>query len=305
MRKKVVVFGGTGFLGSHVADALSEKGYEVIIFDKKESPNLRQKQEMFIGDLLDYDSIREATEGADYVYHFAGVADIDDAKNKPVETVKTNVLGTTYILEACRCNNVKRFLFASTVYVYSEWGSFYRSSKQACELLIENYQKIYGLDFTVLRYGSLYGRRANDFNFIRKIIKQALTDGKIVRLGDGEEIRDYVNVCDAARASVEILGKDFKNSYVMITGNQPMRVKDLLNMISEIMENKIKIEYRGNSPEEHYEITPYTFRPRVAKKYVLNYYHDLGQGILDCIYDTYKTLSKTGEKAIITPKSLK
>ena len=73
----------------------------------------------------------------------------------------------------------------------------YRSSKQSCELPLENYQKEFNLNFTILRYGSLYGSRANDFNFIRNSIRQALLEGIIVRNGNGEEIRDYINIVDA------------------------------------------------------------------------------------------------------------
>lgn len=303
---KAVVFGGSGFLGSHVADTLTGKGYNVIVFDKVKSSYLQSNQKMVIGDILDQNKVQNTIKGADCVYDFAGIADIDEAKHKPIETVKYNVLATMYMLEACRKYKVERFLYASSVYVYSELGSFYRSSKQSSELFIENYQKMYGLNFTILRYGSLYGRRANQFNFINKIIKQALLDGKIQREGDGEEIRDYINVLDAAKSSVEVLEKkEFVNSYVMVTGMQTIKVKEMLKMIREMLNNKIVIEYLKKTNEEHYEITPYTFRPRVAQKYVLQSYHDLGQGILDCIYEVYKQLDNNKTKLHVAPKSIK
>jgi UDP-glucose 4-epimerase len=260
---------------------------------------------MIIGDILDQNAVRESIKAAQYVYHFAGIADIAEAKEKPLETVKSNVLSTMYILDACREFKIERFCYASTVYVYSEHGSFYRSSKQSCELFIENYQKEYSLDFTILRYGSLYGRRANSFNFINNIIRQALMEGKIQRKGDGNEIRDYINVLDAARASVEILTDEFKNGYVMITGTQTMKVKELLSMIREMLNNEVELEYLNEKIDEHYEITPYSFKPRIAKKFVLQYYHDLGQGILDSIYDNYKQLVKeVGEEKLHYSKKM-
>ena len=130
-----------------------------------------EKQKMLMGDILDTQQVNKAIKGSQYVYHFAGLADIKEAREKPIETVKSNILGTTYILEACREYNVDRIIFASTIYVYSDLGSFYRSSKQSCELLIENYSDEFELNHTILRYGSLYGRRANDFNFIRNAIR--------------------------------------------------------------------------------------------------------------------------------------
>ena len=180
---KIVIFGGSGFIGSHVADILSAQNHQVVIFDLTTSAYLKPNQEMIIGDILDPDAVKQITKGAHIVYHFAGIADIDAAKNLPYKTVQSNVMGTLNILEACRENNVKRFIFASTIYVYSESGSFYRASKQACELLIECYHRQYNLDFTILRYGSLYGPRADESNWINRILKQALTEKKIVRKG--------------------------------------------------------------------------------------------------------------------------
>jgi len=290
---KVIVFGGAGFLGSHTADALTKEGYDVTIFDLKPSKYLQESQAIIIGDIYDKQQVEDAIKGAKYVYHFAGIADIKEAQDNPVATVKANVLSTIYILEACVKHKVKRFLYASTIYVYSEHGSFYRSSKQSCELFIENYHKVHDLNYTVLRYGSLYGRRANHFNFLRNAIHQALTEGKITRKGDGKEIRDYIHVLDAARISAKVAGDiEYKDSYLMLTGNQTIKIRDLLSMIREILSNQIEIKYTPTSMEAHYEITPYSFRPRVAKKVVSEYYHDLGQGILDVIYDTYKEINK-------------
>jgi UDP-glucose 4-epimerase len=294
MKEKVVVFGGSGFLGSHVADILSEEGFQVVIFDLEHSRYIRNDQKMVIGSILNRDLIREVIKGAKFVYHFAAIADIKEAQEKPVETIEINILSTTYILDACREYGVQRFIYGSTIYVYSEHGSFYRSTKQASELIIENYKKIYSLNYTILRYGSLYGPRANHFNFINKVIIQALKQRKIVREGNGEELREYIHIKDAARASVEILSKEFRNANIMITGTKSMRIRDLLAMIKEIFNEKIEIEYTNIILESHYSITPYTFKPKVAKKYQLNYYHDLGQGILDQIYFNYERLISDG-----------
>ena len=303
--KKVVVFGGSGFIGSHTADELTEKGFDVVVFDRTPSKFLGENQKMIVGDILDQNVVLEAVKGAEYVYHFAGIADIKEAQDDPAATFKANVLSTIHILEACKFHKVKRFMYASTIYVYSEHGSFYRSSKQSAELIIDNYNKIYGLKYTIMRYGSLYGKRANHFNFINNIIRQAILDKKIIRKGDGSEVRDYINVLDAARASVNLLTEKSDSEYVIITGTQTMKVKELLHMIKEMFNHEIQIEFTESKLEEHYEITPYSFRPKVAKKYVLDYYHDLGQGVLDSVYDSYQNLVKEGEiKNVDLPESL-
>lgn len=291
MKTKAVVFGGSGFLGSHVADVLTEKGYEVVIYDLKSSPYLKSSQKMVVGNILDEQKVNETIKGCDVVYNFAGIADIDKASQKPLDSIKLNIFGNSIILEACKKADIKRFVFASSLYVYSKAGSFYRSTKQSCELLIENYNEVFGLPFTILRYGSLYGPRADKKNFIRKILTQALTEGKITREGDGEELREYIHVYDAAKGSVEVLSDEFVNQYVILTGNQQMKVKDLLDMIKEMLDNKIKIKYTSPPFNYHYEITPYTFAPKIAKRLINRSYVDLGQGILKCIQSIYKELN--------------
>ena len=290
---KVIVFGGSGFLGSHVADALTKAGYEVTIFDIVKSEYINKKQKMVVGDINNFEQVKNTIASAQYVFHFAGLADINESRLRPYETVKINILGTTNILEACKDQNIQRFVFASTIYVYSNLGSFYRSSKQACELLIDNYQEEFGLKYTILRYGSLYGSRANNFNFINNAIIQALQKGEIIRKGNGEEIRDYIHVLDAAKVSVEILKDEFINSHIMIKGTQSTKMKDLLNMMSEMIGENIKINYTKEVHYEgHYKLTPYSFRPKVAEKYLLKTYHDLGQGLLDLIYEIHHELNK-------------
>jgi len=292
---RVVVFGGAGFLGSHVADALSDAGHKVTIFDSMASLYVRPDQEAVTGDILDADSVVAAVKGCESIYNFAGIADIEDANARPLDTVRSNILGNTILLEAARKVNVKRFVFASTLYVYSDAGGFYRSSKQACELLIENYRQAYGLSYTILRYGSLYGDRADQRNWVYRVLRQAVAEGRIVRYGDGEEIREYIHVRDAARYSVAILSQEYADQHVIISGHQAIKIKDLLTMIKEMMGGKITVEYRSpddtRSPFEaklHYEVTPYSFKPKIAHKLVGHDYLDLGQGLLTLLEDIYK-----------------
>ncbi len=285
---KAIVFGGSGFLGSHVADALTNAGYDVAIFDIRASPYLREGQEMKRGSILDREAVKKAVTGCDIAYSFAGIADIEKANEKPVETVEINILGNTIILDACRQCNIKRFVFASSMYVYSSMGAFYRSSKQACELIIENFNESYGLPYTILRYGSLYGPRSDESNWIYRILKQAVVEGKITRYGDGEELREYIHVMDAARYSVEILSDEFKNEYVILTGNHQMKIRDLMLMIREMTGNAIDLEFLPADSVLHYEITPYSFRPKIAKKYTGKYHLDIGQGMLTMLEEIYQ-----------------
>lgn len=280
---KIIVFGGSGFLGSHVADAALSAGHEVTVFDRTPSKWLRKEQSFIQGDILDEESVSGAVKGMDVVYNFAGMADIEESAGKPLETIRLNVLGNGIILDACRKYEIKRYVYASSVYVCSHTGLFYRTSKRASEMFIEDYQKAYSLPYTILRYGSLYGPRTTGSNFIKSIIRQALKEGKVVREGDGDEIREYIHVMDAARNSIEILAPEFENQIINLTGMHPMRIKDLLTMLKEIFHNKVEISYVPSESEIHYTITPYSYNPRMGRKYVGNSYIDIGQGLLELI----------------------
>ena len=281
-KKKVLVIGGSGFLGSHLADILSDHKYEVTIFDKKKSQYLRKNQKMVIGDITNLKSINKAIKGKKFVYHFAGMADIKETNTRPVDAVKYNVLGTTNILESCKKNKVNKIVFASSIYVYSDQGGIYRSTKQSCELLIENYATLYKLNFAILRFGSLYGSRATKTNTIYNFIHQALTTGKIERKGNGKEIREYIHVNDAAKSSVDVINKKFANKSIILKGEYPIHMKDLLKTISEILGYK-KILFKKVKNENHYEQTPYSYIPKLGIKYKPETYVDFGQGILQLI----------------------
>ena len=209
--KKTIVFGGSGFLGSHVADSLTERGFDVTIFDMKESPYLKESQNMIVGDILDLKQIEYAIKGNDIVYNFAGIADIDECRKRPLDTIKCNILGNAQILTSAVKNNIKKYLFASSAYVYSSSGSYYRISKQSSELFVETFSEENKMDYTILRYGSLYGDRAGDSNSLHRIIKTAIKKGKIDYYGDGSETREYIHVKDAADLSVEALNEKYKN----------------------------------------------------------------------------------------------
>jgi len=288
---KVLVTGGSGFLGSHVADVLSNRGHQVTVLDIKESQYLRKDQKMVIGDILDEKLLHKCVRDQGIVYHFAALADLDECVDRPIDSVKFNILGTVKLLDACRKNNINRFVFASTAYVYSQTGYFYRVSKQAAENYIEVYNKLYGLPYTILRYGSLYGPRADAHNSIYRLIKQALSDKKIKYHGTGEEIREFIHIHDAAEASVNILEEDYLDKNLMITGIDSVRYKDILEMIREMLNNKVEIEIVPSNRKAHYMVTPYNFVPKSGKKLTLNPHKDLGQGILECMQEIYHEIN--------------
>ena len=287
---KIVFFGGSGFLGSHVCDKLSEAGHDVTIVDLRPSPYLRPDQKMVTGSLLDEDLVNTVVSGADAVFDFAGLADIGESNQKPVETARINVLGNVILLEACRKAGVKRYVCASTLYVYGKSGGFYRCSKQACELYIENYRDMFGLEYTILRYGSLYGPRADRRNAINRFVAEALEKGEITYYGAPTALREYIHVEDAALSTVEILKPEYANQNIVLTGDQPMQVGDLFRMIGEMLGKEIKINYQHDPNSGHYQITPYAFMPKVGRKMTPHLSTELGQGVLKVMEEIHQEL---------------
>lgn len=285
MSEKILVTGASGFLGSHIADALSDRGYDVTVFDIIESPYLREDQRFMLGDVRDADALKEQLEGFDYVYHLAALADLNAAKTRPLETVAINIQGTVNLLEAARVNNIKRFVFGSTVYVYSREGGFYRCSKQACENYVEEFYNRYGLEYTILRYGSLYGPRTDMANGVYRLLKTFMDQDKMEHSGKSSDQRDYIHAFDAARLSASILEDKYANKQYVLTGNDRLKVSDLYKMFGEILSKDVEVRFLGDEGKGngHYNITPYAYTPKIGHKLVSNEYVDMGQGLIQVI----------------------
>jgi len=271
-------------VGSHVADELSQSGFDTTIFDQRDSIWRKPDQKIIVGDLACLDLVSNAVSGADVVLNFAALADIDKAMVEPLATAQVNILGNLNILNACVLHKVRRFVLASTVYVHSREGGFYRCSKQAAEAYVKEYNRQYDLDYTILRYGSLYGPRSGSNNGLWRIVKTALDEGTLSYNGSPESMREYIHVKDAARATVNFISSEGKNQSVVLTGQEPMRVHDLLKMLGEIMGiSTNNLRFKSSKTAGHYVRTPYAFEPQIGLKYIPPSHIDLGRGLLELI----------------------
>lgn len=259
--KKIGVFGGSGFLASHISEQLTNEGYDVTIIDLVKPKNLLKKQKFINANILDKKKITKILNKINVVYHFAGIADIDKANKFPFLALNTNILGTINIMEACIYNKVKKVIFASSVYALSEKGGFYSTSKLTSEMIIEQYSNKYNIKYNILRFGSLYGLRSNHFNSLGKYVSQAKKNKKIIRYSDGNETRNYINVLDAANLCIRIIQKKYENKYFDLIGRKEFKVKNVLKIIAKL--SKIKdIIYKKKIYEHHYKINPYTYKLR-------------------------------------------
>jgi len=289
MKNRVIVFGGSGFLGAYLIEDLIRRDYQVMSADLVPSKVL--SDDFFLEcDIMDSNRVREIlAEDWDFVFNLAGFANLDKAVHDPVSTVNLNVIGNLNILEAIKSSNVKRYMFASSAYAMSDKGSFYGISKLASEKLIGEYYKMFGLKYTIIRYGSVYGERVSENNYIYSVIKEAIDTQRINHSGDGEEVREYIHAADAARLSVDLIEDDkYVNEHIILTGLEKMKRIELFQMIKEILNKDIEISLKKNDYKHHYKLTPYSFHPSVSKKLISNPYIDMGQGILECIKEIHK-----------------
>ncbi len=285
MPKKIVVFGGNGFIGSYLIEELLDHGYHVISADLTPSKYVDDRYYTRC-DILDKAQVTALVEGASIVYNFAGFANLDDAIANPTKALELNVMGNLNILEACKTHHVKRFVYASSAYAMSDKGSFYGISKLTSEKLTEEYYKKFGLEFTIVRYGSVYGERDYHNNYIYNLLKQSVATQEIHHSGDGEEIREYIHAADVAKLAREIIeSDDFINEHIILTGVERMQRRELFEMINEILGGSLTINLNDDGYHNHYKTTPYSFHPTRSKKLVANPYIDMGQGLLDCLKD--------------------
>jgi UDP-glucose 4-epimerase len=293
--RRVLVTGGGGFLGSHICDELSRRGHEVVVFDIAPSPWISGDQRMVVADILDADAVLRAAEGCHAVYHCAAVADLELARQNPRQAVEVNVIGTLSVLEAAAESGVSRFMHASSVYVFSRGGSVYRTSKQAAENIVQDLDGEFGLEASILRFGSLYGPRADPHNAILRLVHQALVDGRIDFWGDGNEIREYIHIRDAASLAVDSLDSRFAGQSLHITGHDRLSTKELIETISEILGGNIPHTFRDEPFEGRYRLTPYSFEASTGRRLVGESYVDLGLGLLESIREISRTTGSSDE----------
>ncbi|MDD1659594.1 MAG: NAD-dependent epimerase/dehydratase family protein [Methanomicrobiales archaeon] len=299
---KALVTGGSGFLGHHLIHELGKEGIRTVAYDLQSQRTgapgkLPGKLTWVTGDILDLERLKGAMEGCDLVFHTAAIADIDVAKKIPVETMRVNVVGTATCLEAARLSGVQRFLFASSVYTSGNRGSFYRISKQTGESLCRSYLQEYGLEYTILKYGSLYGRESNHWNFINKVCRDLVSRGEFDYIGSPDAVREYIHISDAARETVRIArNPEFANRSVLITGHQRMKMREFFDMVQEVMGGKVTINYAPLERQQHYVTTPYSFDMEIPVRVNLSQYVDISEGILDCLREAQREVHGTDEE---------
>lgn len=247
----ILVTGGSGFIGSHIVDKLVEAGHKVSIMDIK--PPYQKDVEFLEGDITSREDVQRSLVDTEIVYHLAAFSNIDQIKDYPLTTVERNIMGTANLLEACRQQKVRRFIFASSVYAYGERGHLYSTSKIASELLCKNYYTLYSLPYSILRYGTAYGPRSRGADVIALFVNRAINGKNLVIRGSGEQKRHFTYVEDLALGSVATLKPVAKNKTYTLASREAVSIRQLAEMIRGMFNNKVAIEFDAAREDDYQE----------------------------------------------------
>ena len=262
--KKILITGGTGFIGSHLAELCVKRGYNVTVFDRynpnynlgnlSDSP-FKNKIKFIFGDIRDFDSVNNAVKKKDIVFHLAALIGIPYSYISPNAYIKTNVEGTYNVLESCKNNKIKKVVVTSTSEVYGsaryipidekhplQPQSPYSASKISADNLALSYFYSFNLPVSIIRPFNTYGPRQSQRAIIPTIINQMLNNqDNIIELGNLSPTRDFMYVEDTCEAFLKFIttSKNFGKIINIGSGNQISIIK-LTKLIGKLMNKKIK-----------------------------------------------------------------
>ncbi|HEY2771056.1 MAG TPA: NAD-dependent epimerase/dehydratase family protein [Solirubrobacteraceae bacterium] len=247
---RVLVTGGSGFIGSHVVDKLRARGHEPVIYDLRPSPwHSNGSVDTVLGSITDREALERALHSCDAVAHLAAVADVNDVHKEPEDAERVNARGTVAVLEAARRAGVKRIVYASTIWVYSDCADeavdeetllpapshLYTSTKLAGELYCKAYQELYGIEYTILRFGIPYGPRAREAAVIPAFVGKALRGEPLTLAGDGGQSRRFVYVEDLADGVALGVNQVARNRVYNLASNENVTIKQIAERVKELL----------------------------------------------------------------------
>ena len=265
--QKILITGGAGFIGSHVAQALFDNGFEVRVFDLKTS--IIEKIESIQGNILDRDLLEKAVQGCDAIVHLAAQISVPRSLDYPEETMEINVEGTKNVLDAAKKHGIKRIVLASSAAVYGDSTSLplreerlgnilspYASSKLKNEEQAVLARKD-GLETVALRFFNVYGPgqsfEGSYASVIPKISEKIIRGEKPIIYGDGLQTRDFIHVSDVALSILNILSLDWKETISPVYNVATQHQTSLLELVEIINTSCLKIGLIQDSLEPIFE----------------------------------------------------
>ncbi len=272
-KKKILVTGAAGFIGSNLIDKLLELDAIVIGIDnlfngriENLDKALKSKNFKFIkGDIRDINLLLEITKDINVIYHQAAFTSVPQSILMPHSCNDININGTLNILNAARINDIDKIIFASSSSVYGDEPSLpkkedmkknpkspYAVSKLAGEGYVQVYNKIYGLNSTILRYFNVYGPRQKDSPYSGVIaiwLARIIRNEDLIIFGDGENSRDFTYIKDVVRANLLAAKFDTPGEIFNIGANSPIKLTDLARLMLKITKKEsLNLNYMDFRP---------------------------------------------------------
>lgn len=261
----MVVTGGAGFIGSHVAQELSKRGYQVIIIDDLSTGRRENIEELIGGQLTrevreiqfaqgsvtELPLLRKLFQGVDCVFHLAAIPSVPRSLENPLACHEVNITGTLNVLLAAKDNEVKKIIYASSSSVYGDTPTLpkkedmlpspqspYAVAKLCGEYYCRVFEQVYHLPTVCLRYFNVYGLRQDpDSEYaavIPKFIRRALNGNPPIIFGDGEQTRDFTYVKDAVKATILAAETEVTGVYNVGSGNR-VTINELAKLILSLI----------------------------------------------------------------------
>jgi UDP-glucose 4-epimerase len=265
---RILVTGGAGFIGSHLADRLVDAGHDVIVLDNfstGRTRNLSHSRGRSNFQLVRADirriprSFVRRLGRVDRVAHLAAATSVQQSVRDPVSTTEVNVIGTLNVLGAAKALKAERVVFASSAAVYGTPRTFpiaedanispispYGASKAASELYLRAFEENHGIEAVSLRYFNVYGPRQtpNEYAGVISIFaKRALNRQPLQIYGDGSQTRDFIYVSDVIDATVTTLEKNLKSRAFNIASGREITILELAKMMQEIIQTGSELKF--------------------------------------------------------------
>jgi UDP-glucose 4-epimerase len=263
---RALVTGGAGFIGSHLVDGLLADGLEVRVLDDLSTGHLENLPahaglRMIEGDVADFDRVRQAADGCDWIFHQAAIASVPRTIDDPVASQRVNYAGTVNVLEAARRAGTRRVMFAASAAAYGDLPDLpksetmavkplspYAVDKLASEYACRVYHRIHGLDTVCLRYFNVYGPRQDPSSPYSGVISRfadRLLGGEAPTIfGDGEQTRDFVYVADVVEANLRAATRDsVPGTVINVATGTAVSLNELYRQMCRIVGSDRAAEY--------------------------------------------------------------
>ena len=262
--KNILITGGLGFIGSHIANELLNDN-QIVIVDNLSTGNLNninnpnhENLKIIKEDIRNVD-LDEVTSDIDYIFHLAAMASVPLSIDRPVECNDINLNATINLLKSAVDNNVKKIVFSSSSSVYGENRNMplkeseplmpmspYAASKASCELYLRSFYDSYGLNYTVLRYFNVFGpgqdKNSQYAAVIPNFISAMLEGNQPEIYGDGEQTRDFVFVKDIIKANINAAKSDY-NGVINIASGKKLSINQLFDIVKRTLDSDLEPKY--------------------------------------------------------------